>query len=129
MSEYEEQAEQFLKKHNINLSIKYGSGKEPDWDIHGDHFRVTLSKDNPKQAIRFDFWGSQKDMQEGKIVTAYDVLACLSGDINFATPEDVFGEFGEDVYTKKQVNKIADFGAKLQDFFTSEERDDLQEIA
>jgi len=82
--------------------------------------------------LSFDFWNSQKDMQEGKAPTAYDVLACISGDVNCPdTFEDFCGEYGYDLDSRKAFatfKRCATFAERLQAFFTEEEREALAEI-
>jgi hypothetical protein len=120
VSTYEQSALDFLQTFNVTLAIKRTTDKAPAWD-----------EDN--HPVRFDFWGSINDRSLGKDPSAYDVLACISGDIN--TP-DTFQEFCDEMgydtdsrsalATFKRCNK---FGQALRAFFTNpDERDALSEI-
>jgi hypothetical protein len=121
---------------------------------HGIRYRVVLERNGRAKQLAFDFWGSIADRKAIEVarrtdrhvsaddrrkahdakVTAYDVLACISGDVN--TPEtfdDFCGEYGYDVDSRKAYatwERCAKFAAELRAFFsTTEERDALAEIS
>ena len=136
MSAYEAQAQKFLKDFGISFKAARVNRKSPLWskagEPHGDHYRVTLKRwDGP--SISFDFWGSIADAERGNPLTAYGVLACISGD--YYTPEtfeDFCSDYGydQDSRTAEQTFKHADkFAKKLRDFFSEREAERLSEIS
>ena len=147
-TDYQKQAADFLEKFGIKFVAKLNDTKTPPWPVtnlavhkknHGHHYRVTISKGNRGQGVKFgqhltfDFWTSLADMDKGiKTVTPYDVLACISGDVNCPeTFEDFCGEYGYDEdrrSAEKTFKRCAAFGKRLRAFFTAEEIEALQEI-
>lgn len=133
-SEYKKQADEFLARNGIKLRATLSDTKSPAWadgDKFGHHYRVTLSK--PGKRVVFDFWGSVKDMEDGRDeVGAYDVLACISGDVSCPDSFDQFcQEFGYDHDSIKALQlfrRCSRFASRLQEFFTSQEIEQLQEI-
>lgn len=146
MSEYTEQANQFLQRNGIKFRATVSDSKPPPWSDDGKprhHYRVTLSKSNyegaydirrpkPKRLV-FDFWGSIKDREDGRTqITPYDVLACISGDVN--TPEafeDYCAEYGENedsIQSLQVFRRVSRFAKRLRAFFTEQEITELQEI-
>lgn len=143
-TEYNIAAEQFLLKHGIKLRITLSDSKPAPWDTAGHHYRVTMSKagfykyppnsgwcKDPRRLV-FDFWGSAADMRAGKAPSAYDVLACISGDTHCPeTFKDFCADFGEseDIIKALQTFKrCLSFSKRLRAFFTAEEIEALQEI-
>ena len=129
-TEYEAQAERFLKRFNLSIKTAFKGDKCPPWDderhIHGDRYRVTIKRANRK-SISFDFWNSWQDAHEGKAPTSYGILACISSEASSPTdPDEVAGEFGE--MKPSQAIRIAKFAQKLQAFFSEEELEGLGEI-
>src|SRR6478609_4379590 len=109
-SQYDEQASAFLAACNVSLTIRradpYGPGKAPKWletpdQEHGNQYRVTL-RGKDRASVSFDFWGSINDRRALNDPSAYDVLACLSGDINCRdTFEEFCGDYGYDPDSRK----------------------------
>jgi len=129
-TEYEAQAERFLKRFNLSIKTAFKGDKCPPWDderhIHGDRYRVTVKRANRK-SISFDFWNSWQAAHEGKAPTSYGILACISSDASSPTdPDEVAGEFGE--MKPSQAIRIAKFAQNLQAFFSEEELEELGEI-
>ncbi len=151
-NEYTGQAQAFLDNNGLKLRATFkGMDKCPDWvagdnstsnypsacktcgSVHGDRYRVTLWRDGKPGRVSFDFWGSYRDHQTGnKELTAYDVLACISGDANTPeTFEDFCDEYGYDedsrraFETFRRCNKLA---RKLRRLFTVSEIAELSEI-
>lgn len=139
MNEYDKQANDFLKRNNLQFKAVLKDEKSPPWSkqpMHGRHYVVTLSGSTPfgnKRKISFDFWGSIKDREDGVIeLRAYDVLACISSDVYY--PE-TFNEFCEDYgYSPDSISAIPTFrrcitlGKKLRKFFSEKEIEELQDI-
>lgn len=155
MSEYEAQAQAFLDRFGIKFRATLKGYKCPpfcdgDKHVHGIRYRVTLWRskqrepdvyttekgfcghtDHPKR-VSFDFWNSQADMKAGKNPTPYDVLSCISGDVN--CPDD-FAEFCaeygynvDSITDRKTWKRCLALAEKLQAFFSEEEIEELQEI-
>jgi hypothetical protein len=147
-TDYQKQAADFLEKFGIKFVAKLSDTKTPPWPVtnrevhkknHGHHFRVMISKGKRGQGVKFgqrvafDFWASLADMDKGiKTVTPYDVLACISGDVNCPeTFADFCAEYGydEDSRSAEKIFKnAATFGRRLRAFFTPEEIEALQKI-
>lgn len=83
--------------------------------------------------MAFDFWGSIADAEKCEtVVSAYDVLACISGDVNCPdTFKDFCAEFGDDEDSIKALQtfrRCSAFAKRLRAFFTDGEIEQLQEI-
>jgi hypothetical protein len=132
MNKYLKQAETFLSKNCLKMSIIKKNTKRPEWvtECHGDHYRITISKKSKR--ISFDFWGSINDMKNGIKTNSYDVLSCISGDIHMPeTFKDYCSEFGASEDSRKAFNdfkRCYKFGKKLRNFLTKEEQEQLSEI-
>lgn len=111
MSEYEKQAEDFLKLSNTKITIQktgtvQGFPNGQDNMLH-DRYYVTLSRNG--YTYGFPFYGSQHDHQTGKTPSHYDILACLQ---SYEVCDDVWDfakEFGYEIKDKetfRNVNKI-----------------------
>ena len=135
VSFYDRQAADFLSANGIkfrsNLAVPQKpapfaeTGKEC-----GNHYRVTLS--GKARRLTFSFWGSIKDAEENKPVTAYSVLSCISSDAN--TPEtfaDFCAEYGYDsdsIKARDTFKRCATFARRIRAFFTEAELEGLAEI-
>lgn len=138
MTGYDKQAEDFLERFNIRFKATLSDTKAPPWveDVrgrYGHHYRVTLSKQTPKCQTSFDFWDSVANYENGtETVSAYSVLACISGDVNCPDNFQEFcDEYGYDSDSRKAEKqfKLCDQAAKkLRRFFTKDEIEALQEI-
>lgn len=78
-TEYDIQAEKFLRDNGLKLRITLSDSKAAPWEVAGHHYRVTLSRSlgdlepvrsrkneiAPKRVV-FDFWGSTHDAKEVK---------------------------------------------------------------
>lgn len=156
-TDYNKQAEDFLQKHGIKFRATLSDSKPAPWELdekpfktEPHHFRVTLSRsknapelyqmpvNNFPQKTRpprlvFDFWSSIADAEKGiKTVTAYDVLACISGDMNCPeTFKDFCGDYGyeeDSIKALQTFRRCASFGKRLRAFFTPQEIEELSEI-
>lgn len=137
MSEYTEQAEKFLTDNNLNFRATLASNQTcPPWDdekhVHGDKYRITISRKGEPGRLAFDFWDSFDAMQKGEEPSAYDALTCVSSDAY--TPEDFAdfcSEYGYDEDSRKALNifKRADrFARRIRAFFSEAELEQLSEI-
>ena len=144
-TEYDVQAEKFLERFGLKFRATMKGDRCPPWCgedsrgcVHGDHYRVTIWRVRERQPVdrsgrvSFDFWNSQKDMQDGRSPTAYDVLACISGDVTCPdTFEDFCADYGDDTDSRKAevlFRRVSKFANRLKAFFTTEELEALAEI-
>ena len=141
-NEYTQSAESFLEAHAIKFRATLSNSKVAPWsgsDKVGDdrnHYRVTLSKGGRgalfSKRLTFDFWGSINDWREGKAPTSYDVLACISSDVNIPESfKDYCAEFGESIDSIKALQtyrRCSAFARRLRAFFTEAEILALAEI-
>jgi hypothetical protein len=141
-NDYELQARRFLTKFNLTLEAKRQGIKCPPWGdckktgkhIHGDGYLITIKRtgadahnDMRTGLISFEFWNSLHAVETGESPTSYDVLACISNDINMpVSPDEIYDEFGG--MKPSQAIAIAEFGKKLRGFFSSQEQTALSEI-
>lgn len=135
MSQYDQQAADFLAKYGITFSFKLANTKTPDWkdDYRPvNHFVATFKRG--KNKVSLDYFDSinnyQKDITE---ISAYSALTCCSSEINCPdTFEDFCSEFGYEEDSRKAektFRALKKFSDKLKKFFDTEEiRDDLSEI-
>jgi hypothetical protein len=150
---YDTQAETFLANNGIRLRITLSDSKTAPWSPAGHHYRVTLSGKKPcdcvehgeesklkhlvvcprqNRRITFDFWDSVNAAEKGTAPTAYDILACLSGDAYCPeTFADFCAEYGENPDSLKAVQtwkRCHSFAKRLRAFFTPAELAQLSEI-
>jgi len=146
--DYNKQAEDFLTRNGIKFRATLSDSKCPPWiesgSQFGHHYRVTLSKrayegaeslrqeGKPKRLV-FDFWGSIADAEKGITdVSAYDVLACISGDAYAPESfEDFCAEYGYDtdsIQALQTFRRVDRFAKRLRAFFTESELEQLAEI-
>ena len=139
MTDYDKQATDFLEKYKIRFSAKPGTNAAPAWaepgKPHGKHWRIRLAKSTGEGIVRietvtFPFWNSIASGSEAP--SAYDVLACISGDVNCPdTFKDFCSDYGYDEDSRKAeqtFKRCRALAVKLQGFFTEQEQTDLQEI-
>jgi hypothetical protein len=132
-NEYTKQAEDFLNRNNLEMRITLSDSKTAPWEPAGHHYRVTVFKRvmNLGQRITFDFWGSINDMRQGIDPSSYDVLACISGDVNCPSSfKDFCNEYGydNDIKALQTYRRLDKFANRLRKFLTGEEIEQLQEI-
>lgn len=122
--------------------------------IHGYGYVVTIARGELRRgygeplattgaALTFDYWQSAADsyperygkaraaFKRTKRPTAYDVLACLSGDHQYTDPDEVIAEFGIESLGKRPIERaqaIAAHARRVAAFFTAEELAALDEI-
>lgn len=134
---YQQQAIDFLKKHNISMTIELAdTQKAPAWakegEVYGNRYWIRLFKGLAGRTMTFDFWGSLSDKQAEVNPSEYDVLACCAGDVH--CPETFKGfcaEYGlnEDSIRDNQAFRRCDKHARqLRAFFSQSEIQALSEI-
>ena len=143
LSEYDKQAETFLSKHGLKFRATLSDTKTPAWKEAGErcghHYRVTLSQDRkatgidrPARKLVFDYWGSIRDAETRREPSAYDVLACISGDVYYPESfEDFCAEYGyneDSIKALQTFRRCSAFAKRLQAFFTEAEIEELQQI-
>ena len=134
MSEYEAQAQKFLDTYGFEIKTAFKGDRCPPWEekcIHGDRYRVTIRRKVKillrPASLSFDFWNSQRDMQEGKRPSPYAVLSCISSEASSPTDADeVVEEYGPMPPSKAKA--IAASAKRFQSFFTEDELSALSEI-
>lgn len=118
----------FLENNGIACRITRADAKPAPWDVAGHHYRVTLS--GHRRRFTFDFWGSAHDAAENVDPSAASILSCVASDINTPeTFEDFCAEYGDssDSIKAKQTFTRANRHAKrLREFFTEQERAQLE---
>ena len=137
MSEYDQRADEFLGKHNLEVVATYkntGAYFEDDKERgeSRDIYQIEIRRKDNGQNITFGFGQSIVETETGETPTAYDVLASLSSDItcpdNFA---EFCGEYGYNEDSRKAegiFEKVSDFAERLNNFFSEGEKEDLAEI-
>lgn len=150
-NEYDQQADTFLSRHGLKFRATLSDSKTPAWAKEGEetghHYRITIAKKPdytlrdqrgagyklPERRLVFDFWGSVADARKGvTTATAYDVLACISGDA--FTPEtfaDFCAEYGyesDSIKALQQFRRCDRFAKRLRAFFSEAELTELSEI-
>lgn len=142
MSEYEVQANEFLKKAEAHMTIsRTGEVQGFPGDDPGSlsakmwryKYQVTLTRH--KKQYRFTFYDSHENWKNSKRPSRYSVLACVEKYPAAETTDDFAHEFGyriETVQDYKKVEKIrrtcAQQYERLLDLFGEELMKDLREI-
>lgn len=135
-TEYDTQADGFLRKHDIRFSFVHHADRCPpycdDRCCHGDRHRVTFWHRLKRKRLSFNFWNSLHDAQSHAQFKPYDVLACISSECTCPdTFEDFCAEYGYDADSLKAhevFKRCSRFAKRLQAFFTEDELSELAEI-
>ena len=145
VSSYEQQALDFLAKHGITFRATLAKvQKSPSWakdgEAHGLNYRITLSRKGRPGGVNavhasplsFPFWDSVAAKEKGETPSAYDVLACISGDVHCPdTFADFCSEYGYDEDSRAAhatFKRCTAFARRLRAFFTEKEIEGLSEI-
>ena len=97
MSEYVQQAKDFLESCNATMKITYlGRFKNSNWneDFYRNTYRATIK--TPYGTMWVKFWDSLANMSNNKQPTEYDILACLQK-YDVGSFEDFISEFGYEI--------------------------------
>ena len=140
ISEYEKQADDFLKKTGTTIDIKYIGLTIPEhWgedEKRHKTYEVTLFKDN--LSYSFNFWDSIHNTKTlGAKPSEYDVLACLNVDYSDDLKDfcDTFGYYllTDSIKELARIKKVYEMVKKetenLKRLFSDKELDLLGEIA
>lgn len=137
MTDYDALAAKFLSDFALLFSAKEKGRVAPPWckdedGIYGGRYKVTLSHEDG-HSISFDFWSSYADWRDGKKLTPYSVLACLSSDLHCPdTFEEFCSEYGYDADSRKAeaiFKRASAFAKTLNAFFSDREKERLSEIS
>ena len=129
ITDYGKQANDFLTKFGITFNAKFVDSSCPPFcdsnkHIHGNKYKIILSRPLTQKKISFSFWNSYNDSQSGKEPSAYDVLSCCASGINCPDNfKDFCAEFGYDVdsiKTLKTFKLCVKQAEKLNNLFNTE---------
>jgi hypothetical protein len=128
LSTYEQQAIDFLNATNTSFAAKFKKHALyfADDKQARDIYRITLKND--LHTFSFDF--GQSIANEGTEPTPYDVLACITKYDPYSF-EDFCADFGYDSDSRqaeKIYNSVCKEWDNVQQLFTSEQIEQLQEI-
>lgn len=131
MSEYTEQAENFLKAHGLTFKAVYiEHGKHfPDDKEERDIWRLSIHRGRRSFSVRYGNSLAASDYGNTP-PTAYDLLACLTK-YDPGTFANFCGDYGysEDSRKDEKVYKaVVREWAKVSRFFTAAELEELQDI-
>lgn len=145
MSEYERQANKFLKENNIKIQKMYlGKEVNTNWneERERDTYMINIQTMNGKMQVKF--WDSInntiKNSENEKIrrpriyPSNYDILSCLQT-YDVGSLEDFIDEFGYEIKKKGDLTKILNiYKAVTKEYndvcrcFLGTELDELREI-
>lgn len=146
MKEYEQKAEEFLRRNKLQMNITQVPYTPPIWEDEKyvgrrNKYSVTIHRPlksghdgtlSYERRIRFDFWGSINDAAKGRHLSVYDVLSCISSDVFCPdTFEEFCSEYGYDKDCPKAEETfelVNEFAERLRSFFSEEEITELQKI-
>lgn len=132
MSEYEKQANDFLKRHGIRFKftfIDYGYYFNNDQQPR-NIYRLALVRKDTRSRYSTRFGASINDTRKRIDPTAYDLLACITK-TDPGTFADFCSEYGYDVDSRSALrtyHKVKRDWAKVEAFFSQDELQELYEI-
>ena len=135
MSEYVEQAKDFLKKCNAEMKIKYvGRDVNKNWDEYKGRNKYRFTIVTPLGKMKGTFWDSFYATEHGERPTEYDILSCLETR-DVGTIDDFVEDYGYEVKKWSDVKRIErTYKAVVKQYndlcriFTPEQMDMLCEI-
>ena len=126
MTSYDRQAQQFLNQFNLTIHAERVGKNCPPWcagsleSTHGDQYLVSvMDKSEERDSFSFDFWSRLGDEEKGDPPSEYDILVCLSTEIE-AEP------MGE---SEKVLEVLNELTRNATGFFTTEELQALRKIS
>jgi len=132
MSEYDEQAEDFLSKTGSTIEIKNAEFEFPLWDIENKHasYEVTLIKG--EESMTFKFYDSLRNTEEGVKPSTYDILASINyeqeAEESFEDFCDAFGYDSDSIKASKIFDAVKKMNADLKRVFSEEDLELLGEV-
>ena len=135
MTEYEQQALDFLKACNATMEINYIGKEECSWDNNILHNKYCFIITTPFGVMEDYFFDSRHNtINNIKPVSAYSILACLEK-YDVGTIDDFVREFGYEVHCWNDVKRIEEtYKAVTEQYntlcniFTPEQMEQLREI-
>lgn len=109
MTEYEVQANEFLKHSGTKMTIsRQGEVKGFPFDMHDSlwHYKYQVTLTRCKKQYRFQFYDSNYNWQNNKRPSRYDVLACVE---KYEVPYDVQDfaqEYGYDIDDQQEYKRV-----------------------
>ena len=139
MTEYEKQAEDFLKECNAVMDIKFDGLEKPNWDDKKHAaYDCTITTPHGKMDVRF--YDSSINTEfltmsvREAIPSSYDILSCLNK-YDVGTMDDFMSEFGCEIKCVKDMTDfINTYNAVVKEYqdicrcFTDEQIEKLREI-
>lgn len=132
LSEYEIQAEEFLKKCGATLRFRFiARVSNPDWGDNLTHNCYGVTITTPLGKMKGKFWDSYSNTQKGNRPRAYDFLACMDPFATIDSFEDFCREYGYDEDSRraeKTYRSVKREVANLRRIFTEEQLEELSTI-
>ena len=139
MTEYEVQANEFLKKSGTKMTIsRIGEVEGFPFDYHDNmwHYKYQVTLTRNKKQYRFTFYDSFNNWLENKRPSRYNILACIE---KYEVPyrvEDFASEFGYDIEEPKRYKRVKKIQQacqeqyeRLLELFGEELMEELREIS
>lgn len=132
MTDYEEQALQFLSSTDSCLKLKYLENTiNKEWDDRYPRDKWWVFLVNPKGSLSFPFWyHGNEHWPNDPAPSAYDILSTLDPFVEDSF-RDFCTEFGYQTYSDKArriFNECRRISEKLSEMYTSEELEQLAQI-
>ena len=135
MSDYIQQAKDFLKSCNATMNISLIGKADPHWDDGCLHNQYLFIITTPLGEMRNYFYDSSYNTTKGiNGATEYSILACLEK-YDVGTIDDFVSEFGYEVHSWSDVRRIWEtYNAVVDEYnslcriFTPEQIEKLREI-
>ncbi len=111
-SSYDIGADGFLEKYGIRIYTDHACDKSSDFGAPDQHWRVRLHRGN--RSLRFDFWNSRRDTDQGIPLSAYTVLASLASESGY---DDVDEAAAELELSPSKARALVAFSTRIGRFF------------
>jgi len=129
-SEYEQQAQNFLKKTGSKISIKNTGLKVPNWGKERVN-SYSIFLENERNGYFFDFYDSINATQKGEKPTIYGILVCIGVDYS-EDFEDFCINYGyatDSIKALETYKEVCRHNEELEAMYTDEELELLSEVA
>lgn len=141
INEYVEQANEFLSETMTAFEFEYMGKSSPDWARNGfkhDHYVAKLISKRNGYRLVIPFWDSEHNTEKKrkKTITAYDILSCVSGEIDIDENfDDFLNNFGYEITSEREYLRLKkihldliDNSRTLHKMYNETELDQLREI-